>query len=62
MEMKLLVLIFIIFAWNEVLAEYKSVKVTRNENVVDSNIQTGTFVTRVDHFRPQDPRKVEMVS
>lgn len=61
-KMKLLVLIFIINASNAVLAEFKSVKVTRNEHVVGSNIQTGTFITRVDHFRPQDPRTVEMVS
>lgn len=61
-EMKLLVLFFIIFAWNAVLAEYKSAKVTRNEHVVGSNIQTGTFATKIDHFRPQDPRTFEMVS
>lgn len=61
-EMKLLVLFFIILAWNAVLAEYKSAKVTRNKYVVGSNIQTGTFTTKIDHFRPQDPRTFEMVS
>lgn len=62
MKMKLLVLIIIIVAWNGVLAQYKSMKLARDEHVFGSNIQTGTFLTRVDHFRPQDPRTVEMVS
>lgn len=62
MKMKFLSLIFIIFASSVVSAEYKSVKVTSNEYVIGSNIQTGTFTTKVDHFRPQDPRTVEMVS
>lgn len=61
-KMKLLVLIFIIIASKAIDAEYKSVKVTRNEHVVGSNIHTGTFITKLDHFRPQDPRTVEMVS
>lgn len=60
--MKLLGLIFTLIAWNSVSGEYKSVKaVIKNEFVLRSNIQTGTFVTKVDHFRPQDPRTVEMV-
>lgn len=59
--MKLLVLIFTLFAWNSVLAEYRSVKSFKNKHDVGSNIQSGTFVTKLDHFRPQDPQTVEMV-
>lgn len=62
MKMKFLVLIFFIFTCTVNAVEYKSAKVTRNEHVVGSNIQTGTFTTKLDHFRPQDPRTVEMVS
>ncbi len=62
MEMKFVVVIFIIFNWNVVNAQYKSPRVTTIEHVADSNIQSGTFTTKLDHFRPQDSRTVDMVS
>lgn len=59
--MKLLVLISLTLFSHVVAEEFKSAKVTRDENFVRANIQSGTFVTQLDHFRPQDARTVEMV-
>lgn len=60
--MKLLVFVSLILILGTVVAQFKSAKVTENVNVAHSDIQSGTFVTKLDHFRPQDARTVEMVS
>lgn len=58
-----LVSTLVLFSCNAAFAQYENAKVSGNERIgVGANIQSGTFITRIDHFRPQDPRTVEMVS